>query len=167
MTYLNPALQYGLEKLDSDAVEAGLDGILISDLTPEEYVHLELDLKLDTIFLVAPTSSKERLEKIAKVTRGFIYLVARTGVTGERTDTSATVPGMVATLREFTDVPIAAGFGITNAEDIETVWKDADGAIVGTALTRFLLEHKQDPDLLQLFRKFLREEVVPRQNACG
>lgn len=163
MTYLNPVLQYGLEKLDGEGIEAGLDGILISDLTPEEYRFMQLDLALDTIFLVAPTSSDARLKIIADEARGFIYLVARTGVTGERTDTSATVPGMVAKLRELTPVPIAAGFGITNARDIEAVWEHADGAIVGTALSRFLLEHKDRDDLLQLFNKFLVEEIVPKR----
>ena len=162
MTYLNPVLQYGLSRLDAEAVDAGLDGILISDLTPEEYRQMELDFDLDTIFLVAPTSSEKRLARIADAARGFIYLVARTGVTGERTNTEATVPGMVARLRKLTPVPIAAGFGITNSEDIKEVWKDADGAIVGTALTRFLLEHKNAPDLLQLFEKFLTEEIVPQ-----
>jgi tryptophan synthase alpha chain len=88
MSYMNPVYQFGLERLEARAHEVGLDGILISDLTPEEYARLNPFRRLDTIFLAAPTSSDQRLEVISESSRGFLYLVARTGVTGRQTDVS-------------------------------------------------------------------------------
>ena len=89
MSYMNPVLSYGLENLDREGFRAGLDGVLITDLTPEEYSRMEPLKELDTIFLAAPTSSDERLQKICEVSQGFVYLVARTGVTGNQTDVEA------------------------------------------------------------------------------
>ncbi len=109
MTYMNPVLSYGLEKLDREGVEAGLDGVLISDLTPEEYSRLEPLEALDTIFLAAPTSSDQRLQKIREVSRGFVYLVARTGVTGRQSDVEASVPKTVKRLRRYTQLPHCRG----------------------------------------------------------
>lgn len=163
MTYLNPVLRYGLQRLDREAADAGLDGILISDLTPEEYQRLDSSTfqELDTIFLAAPTSSDERLKKIARVSQGFVYLVARTGVTGAHTDVGQVLVATLERLRRFTELPVGVGFGISSAGDVEKVWQHADGAIVGSALVRFIEEHKEQPDLPRQVGRYVRESLLP------
>lgn len=167
MTYLNPVLRFGLERLEEEASEAGLDGILISDLTPEEYAVMEdggrLFQKLETVFLVAPTSTPERMRRICEASTGFVYLVARTGVTGNQTDIKATVPATVARLREQTDLPIAAGFGIRSASDVEEVWRYAEGAIVGSAIVQFIEENRGHSDLPQRVRTYLEKDLIPKR----
>ena len=147
MTYLNPVYQYGLEKLEERALQVGLDGILISDLTPEEYVRLNPFRRLDTIFLAAPTSSDARLRAIAESSRGFLYVVARTGVTGRQTDLADSVPATVERIRRYTSLPVAVGFGITTREDVEMVWQWAEGAVVGSAIVQFIEENRESRDL--------------------
>ncbi len=154
MSYLNPLYKYGLERLDKEGCAAGLDGVLISDLTPEAYERLGTRLMLDTIFLAAPTSSDDRLKKICAHSRGFVYLVARTGVTGGRTDIDALVPETVARLRRYTELPICVGFGITSGEDVQRVWKHAEGAIVGSAIVKFIQEHQNEPGLAEKVGKY-------------
>ena len=162
MTYLNPVYQYGLERLETRAREVGLDGILISDLSPEEYLRLKPFKGLETIFLAAPTSSDQRLEAISRNSRGFLYLVARTGVTGRQTDVSESVPGTVERLRRFTDLPIAVGFGITTREDVERVWQWAEGAVVGSAIVQFIEENRQVPDLPARVGRLVRSLLPDR-----
>lgn len=160
MTYINPVLQHGLKRLEEEGARAGLDGILISDLTPEEYVRMDPLERLDTIFLAAPTSSDERLQKISRVSRGFVYLVARTGVTGSRSDVDALVPLAVKRLRRCTPLPIAVGFGITSAEDVQKVWQHAEGAVVGSAIVRFIEENKGDGDLARKVGEYVRRKFL-------
>ena len=160
MTYVNPVLSYGLEKLDREGVEAGLDGLLISDLTPEEYSRMEPLQALDTIFLAAPTSSDQRLQKILEVSRGFVYLVARTGVTGSQSDVEALVPKTVERLRRYTQLPIAVGFGITSAQDVSKVWQYADAAVVGSAIVRFIEEHRSEADLAEKVGEYVRKGLI-------
>ncbi len=162
MTYLNPVYQYGLERLEARAREVGLDGILISDLTPEEYLRLNPFKELETIFLAAPTSSDQRLEVISRSSRGFLYLVARTGVTGRQTDVSESVPVMVERVRRHTDLPIAVGFGITTREDVERVWQWAEGAVVGSAIVQFIEENREVPDLPARVGKLVRSLIPDR-----
>ena len=147
MTYLNPVYQYGLAKLEEKSLEIGLDGILISDLTPEEYIRLNAFRNLDTIFLAAPTSSDERLQAISKVSSGFLYLVARTGVTGHPTDVAKSVPATLERIRKYTDLPVAVGFGITSKEDVKLVWQLAQGAVVGSAIVEFIAANIETCDL--------------------
>ena len=147
MTYFNPVFTYGLSRLEEKASEAGVDGILISDLTPEEYERMEPFRRLDPIFLAAPTSSDRRLEKVANACRGFLYLVARTGVTGEQTEIGTGLPETVARIRRFSDLPVAVGFGITSRRDVRKVWESAEGAIVGSAIVRTIQENADSPDL--------------------
>jgi tryptophan synthase alpha chain len=160
MTYLNPVLRYGLQNLDREGVEAGLDGILISDLTPEEYARMEPLEALDTVFLAAPTSSDERLRKISEFSKGFIYLVARTGVTGSHSDVDDLVPGTVARIRKHSQLPIAVGFGITSSEDVRKVWQYAEGAVVGSAIVRFIEEHRSEGDLEQKVAEYVRKDLI-------
>ncbi len=159
MTYLNPILQYGFERLDEHASEAGLNGILISDLTPEA---LPAGIRrLEKIFLVAPTTSDERIERICAASNGFIYLVARTGVTGSQTEIETTVPETVRRIRNFTDQPVAVGFGIRSAKDVQTVWRYAEGAVVGSAIVRFVEENRKAADLPKRVRGYVESTFLP------
>jgi len=143
-TYLNPVLRYGLEPLAKAAVKSGIDGCLLTDLSVEEaepYIHVMRQAGLDTVFLAAPTSSRRRLELVAKYSTGFVYLVSRTGVTGERTSLSGTVEPLVKAMREVTGLPLAVGFGISTAEQVRAVGAMADGVVVGSAFERAIEEH--------------------------
>jgi tryptophan synthase alpha chain len=171
MTYLNPILQYGLSELDRDASAAGLDGILISDLTPEEYLLMSdpeetrinrgLFQQLDTVFLTAPNSSNERIKLISSVSTGFVYLIARTGVTGKRTHIDEALCQSVERVRDVTDLPIAVGFGIRSKSDVENVWRYADAAIVGSAIVQFVDEHQLLPDLASRAGDYVRDQLIP------
>lgn len=138
-TYLNPALHYGLEKLAKDAKAAGIDGVLLTDLSVEEagpYMKQLRDAGLDTVFLAAPTSTERRLKLVGEYSSGFVYLVSRTGVTGERAALSDSLGELIANVRKATSLPLAAGFGISTPEQAETVAQMADGVVVGSAIVR-------------------------------
>jgi len=160
MTYMNPVLRYGLARLDREGKQVGLDGILISDLTPEEYSTMPPFQNLDTVFLAAPTSSDERLKKIGEVSRGFVYLVARTGVTGKKSNIQDCVPSTVARLRQHTELPIAVGFGIDSARSVKRVWKYADGAVVGSAIVSFISRHQSAPGLPEKVGAYVRRDLI-------
>ena len=153
-SYANPLLRYGLERLAGDACAAGVDGVLVTDLPPEEageWLPAARQADLDTIFLAAPTSSDERLRRVAEATRGFVYAVSRTGVTGEKDSLSGDARPLVARLRALTDVPVALGFGISTPEQVQAAAGVADGVVVGSALVRFLEEHP-DGDVAEKMR---------------
>jgi tryptophan synthase alpha chain len=136
-SYFNPLLQMGIETFAAAASEAGADGVLATDLTPEESVEYRETLKahgLDTIFLVAPTSTDRRIEQIAKVSGGFLYLISRTGVTGAREALPEDLPTLVRRVRKFTALPIAVGFGISRPMHVTVLGGIADAAVVGSAL---------------------------------
>jgi tryptophan synthase alpha chain len=136
-SYLNPILRMGLKTFCERAAAAGLDGALVTDLTVEEadeYLSLVRAQNLATVFLAAPTSTDERLKKIAAVSRGFLYAVSRAGVTGAREQVSGDASKLVARLRHYTDIPIAVGFGISNRAQVSAVGEFADAAVVGSAL---------------------------------
>jgi tryptophan synthase alpha chain len=143
-SYLNPLLRYGLDRLAGDAREAGIDGVLVSDLPPEEadeWLVAARARDLDTVFLVAPTSPEERLRAIAAASRGFVYAVSRTGVTGEKDALSDDARPLVSRLKALTQEPVALGFGISTPEQVRAAAAAADGVVVGSALVRFLEEH--------------------------
>jgi tryptophan synthase alpha chain len=136
-TYYNPILQYGLEDFSRDAAGAGIDGALVVDLSPEEsgdYVAAMRGQNLDTVFLASPTSTDERLARIAGLSTGFLYLIARTGVTGERQQLSSSMRPLVERVRKLAALPLALGFGISNPEQVREVQSLADAAVVGSAL---------------------------------
>lgn len=136
-SYLNPILRFGLARFCAAAADAGVDGALITDLTVEEadeYIVCMRARKLATVFLAAPTSTDARLKKIAAASRGFIYAVARTGVTGARAELAPDARQLVRRLRRFTRLPVAVGFGISTAEQFAAVGKWADGVVVGSAI---------------------------------
>jgi tryptophan synthase alpha chain len=143
-SYFNPLLQHGLGRLACEAGETGVDGVLVTDLPPEEageWIACARKAGLDTVFLASPTSPEERLSKVAEASRGFVYAVSRTGVTGERQSLSADAKPLVARLRAMTSVPVALGFGLSTPEQVREAAAVADGVVVGSALVRFLEEH--------------------------
>ncbi|MGD0620283.1 MAG: tryptophan synthase subunit alpha [Bryobacteraceae bacterium] len=149
-TYLNPVLRYGLDALARDAVGCGIDGCLIIDLSVEEAgpcVDAMRSHGLDTVFLAAPTSTRRRLELVAKYSTGFIYLVSRTGVTGERNTLSDSVAPLAKRMRVITDLPLAVGFGISKPEHVRAVGSIADAVVVGSAIVRAV---EQNASLEQL-----------------
>jgi tryptophan synthase alpha chain len=136
-SYYNPILQMGLEKFARAASEAGADGVLATDLTPEEssdYRRILAAHHLDTIFLGAPTSTDERLAKIAAVSSGFLYLISRTGVTGAKDALPDDLPSLLRRARAATQLPIAVGFGISLPGHVSVLGGLADAAVVGSAL---------------------------------
>jgi tryptophan synthase alpha chain len=157
-TYLNPALRYGFERLATDAKAAGIDGCLLTDLSVEEaepYVEAMRAAGLDTVFLGAPTSTPDRLNLVARYSRGFIYLVSRTGVTGERTELSDSLAPLMKAMRAITDQPLAVGFGISTPEQAAAVATIADGVVVGSALVRMIEKHATE-EQLETFARQLR-----------
>jgi tryptophan synthase alpha chain len=136
-SYFNPLLQFGLKRLAQAAKEAGVDGVLVTDLTPEESGEFEAELRahdLDMIFLIAPTSTDERLKLVADHASGFIYAVSRAGVTGARESVSVEAEKLVNRMRAFSSLPIAVGFGISNAAQVADVSRYADAVVVGSAI---------------------------------
>jgi tryptophan synthase alpha chain len=136
-SYFNPLLQFGIERLTREAEHAGVDGILVTDLAPEEAGRFAAMLRaheIDMIFLVAPTSTDERLKMVAERASGFIYAVSRTGVTGARAEMSVEAEKLVSRVRQFSDLPVAVGFGISKPDQVTDVWRYADAAVVGSAI---------------------------------
>lgn len=138
-SYMNPLLRHGLDTVAARLVENGIDGCLLTDLSVEEaepYVKAMRGAGLDSVFMGAPTSTAERLRLVARYSSGFIYLVSRTGVTGERSSVSDAVGPLVEAMRRVTELPIAVGFGISTAEQVRAVGRIADGVVVGSAIVR-------------------------------
>jgi tryptophan synthase alpha chain len=160
-TYLNPVLRYGFEALARDAAAAGVDGVLLTDLSVEEagaYVERMRGQGLDTVFLAAPTSTERRLRLIAKYSTGFVYLVSRTGVTGERDSLAGSVALLVEAVRQVTDLPLAVGFGISKPEHVAAVGELADAVVVGSAFVR-LIERNADNPALEIQLESLAREL--------
>ena len=142
-SYFNPLLQFGIERLAREAKGAGVDGVLVTDLVPEEAGEFASVLRasdLDMIFLVAPTSTDERLKMVAERASGFIYAVSRAGVTGTRDEMSAEAEKLVERVRRFSDLPVAVGFGISKPHHVRDVWRYADAAVVGSAIVKVVEE---------------------------
>jgi len=149
-SYVNPLMCYGFDQLAQDAVAAGVDGVLLTDLSVEEAPDLAPMLQkngLDTVFLAAPTSTERRLKLVAEYSRGFIYLVSRTGVTGEQVSISDHVAPLVDKMRSITTLPLVVGFGISTAEQVRAVGKLADGVAVGSAFVRVVEQYGTSPDV--------------------
>ena len=140
-SYFNPMLRYGLSRFADDAAAAGVDGVLATDLIVEEAVEYLAELgrvQLAPIFLAAPTSSDERLEAIAAHSRGFVYAISRTGITGKQQSLTADAAALVGRIRRWTTLPVAVGFGISNADHVAQVAEFADAAVVGSAIVELI-----------------------------
>ncbi len=158
-TYLNPVIRYGLERLAADAKSSGIDGCLLTDASVEEagsYVDAMRAAGLDTVFLAAPTSTERRLQLVAQYSSGFVYLVSRTGVTGEQNAISSSVKPLIAAVRAVTRLPLAVGFGVSRPEHVAEIGAVADGVVVGSAFMRLIEEHAASPDLEQRLEAFTR-----------
>ncbi len=158
-TYLNPVLRYGLEALAKDAVAAGVNGVLFTDLSVEEAdgpIELLRRYHLDTVFLAAPTSTEARLRRIAECSSGFLYLVSRTGVTGERESLSVAAAPLVEAARRATDLPLALGFGISTPDQVAAAGALADGVVVGSAFVRLIERGASDAEL-EAFARSLKQ----------
>jgi len=156
-SYYNPILQYGVESLARDARASGVDGVLVTDMTPEESSSYCASMEkngLDCVFLAAPTSSDERVAKIAGCSRGFVYVVSRTGITGARQELSASIRPTVERVRKHTSLPVAVGFGISKPEQVRAVWEIADGAVVGSAIVAEMEKVKDPRDIPSRIGKF-------------
>jgi tryptophan synthase alpha chain len=145
MTYYNPVLIYGHARFAEEMRSAGADGIIITDLPPEEahdWLKEAERADIATIFLLAPTSTAARIEAVTKQMRsGFVYCVSRTGVTGSRQDVPQEVGNLIQSIRLKTHVPLCVGFGVSLPEHVRTITSFADGAVIGSALVDFLAAH--------------------------
>jgi tryptophan synthase alpha chain len=161
MTYYNLIFHYGEERFVKDAVDAGLDGIILPDLPPEEagtLMPLAKKAGLDTIFLLAPTSTEQRMKTVVKASQGFIYYVSLTGVTGSHLGLQqSAIRESVAKIKAMTDKPVAVGFGIATPDQAAQVatW-GADGVIVGSALVKVIEQHAGSPGLVTAAAEFVR-----------
>ena len=164
LTYYNPILAFGLKAFCQASAEAGLDGVMVADLPPEEAGPLAAEAAsagLDLIHFVAPTSPPARMRKIARASHGFIYMVSLTGVTGERTELPAELLGHVRTLRGITTKPVCVGFGIGTPDQAAAVGRIADGVIVGSAVVRLVEKHAGSTALLDEIGGFIASLKAP------
>ncbi len=158
-SYFNPLLQFGAGRLSDEARRAGVDGVLVTDLAPEEAGDFAATLgknDLDSIFLVAPTSTDRRLRMIAERASGFIYAVSRAGVTGAQAEVSTDAEKLVARVRHVTELPVAVGFGISTSTHVREVWRYADAAVVGSAVVAEIERLAGAPDIVKQAGDFVR-----------
>jgi tryptophan synthase alpha chain len=159
-TYLNPALRYGFARLARDAKAAGIDGCLLTDVSVEEaedYVRVMREADLDTVFLAAPTSTDERLKLVARYSSGFIYLVSRTGITGEQENIAGSALPLIERMRAHTKLPLAMGFGISKPEHVAALTGLVEAVVVGSAIVRQI---ERDSSKLETFMRELSKPLA-------
>jgi len=147
MTYYNPVFKYGEEKFVLDAASAGVDGVIVPDLPPDEAGNLMKHARkrgLDTIFLLAPTSTDDRARRVARTSTGFIYYVPITGITGSKLSLDASLGSHIARIRSLSDKPVAVGFGVSTPEEAADISEFADGVIVGSAIVKKVGESDEE-----------------------
>ena len=158
MTYFNPTLRYGVERFAREAAESGIDGVIQTDLTPEEseeWVKAARASNLDTVFLVAPTSTDRRIEVVSGLATGFVYAVSRTGITGARSDIPTDLPDLVSRVRNHTDLPVCVGFGVSQPDHVKKIGAFADGVVVGSALVDVIGREGDSSSLISAVRDFV------------
>jgi tryptophan synthase alpha chain len=156
MTYYNPVMHFGVSKFAQEGAKAGVDGTIVTDLTPEEaneWKSAAENAGIDTVFLLAPTSTADRIEKVTSLASGFVYCVSRTGVTGARVSVAQGVHELVSSIRARTDKPIAVGFGISKPEHVREVSEYADGVVVGSKLVDLIASGSDTESMLAELRK--------------
>ena len=167
-SYFNPILRFGLNRFENAASDAGIDGLLLTDVIENEAAQISKRLSaknIDLISLIAPTTTDERLSSICQHARGFVYAVSRAGVTGAQQETSSSAEILVQRARQFTDLPIAVGFGISTAKQIVEVWKYADAAVVGSAIVTEIEKADGESDAITRVENFVRHLLPPFANA--
>lgn len=160
MGYYNPIFRYGAERFAADAAAAGVDGLLLVDLPPEEVGEISGVMKkagIALITLLAPTTPPERMQKLAAAAEGYLYYVSMTGVTGAQKVVPDDIRVAVETLKGMSNVPVGVGFGITTAEDARAVGEFADGVVVGSALVKIIADYAQSEELLPRVGQFIAE----------
>ncbi|MFQ5778311.1 MAG: tryptophan synthase subunit alpha [Terriglobia bacterium] len=168
-SYYNPVLQLGLERFAERAAAAGINGVLITDLAPEEaeaFVRVLRRHRMDTVFLAAPTSTNQRLKTIARLSRGFLYVISRRGTTGMRAEVPGEVKELVKRVRRATALPLAVGFGISRPEHVAALDGVTDGVVVGSALVECCERHKHGPQALEAAAALatsLKQAVAPKR----
>jgi len=156
-SYLNPILNFGIEEVAKEAARLSIDGLLLTDVIDDEAEAVANILQnVSLISLIAPTSSEERIEQIAKRAKGFIYAVARAGVTGAQSETSSDAEDLVKRIRKYTDLPIAVGFGISTEQQIKEVWRYADAAVVGSAIVAEIEKANSKKEAVENTEAFMR-----------
>jgi tryptophan synthase alpha chain len=158
-TYVNPVLRYGEDRFASAAAGAGVDGVLVLDLPLEESGHLRGSLEaagLDTILLLSPTTTAERIREAGRVGRGFLYGISRLGVTGARDAVADGARELAERVRQETSLPLAIGFGLSRPEHVVDVGRWADAAVVGSALVEVVARHGAAPDLTERVEAYVR-----------
>ena len=164
LTYYNPVLAFGLKAFAQTAADAGVDGVIVADLPPEEADPFAAEAEaagLDLVHLVAPTSTPGRVRLIARRSRGFIYVVSLTGVTGERRELPRDLEAQIRTLRRLTTKPVCVGFGIGHPDQVAAVGRLADGVIVGSAIVRLIEERAGTPTLVKDVGEFIASLKAP------
>lgn len=164
-SYLNPILRYGMAKFADAAAEAGVDGVLLIDMIVEEADEYLAEMKrvnLAPVFLAAPTSPDERLKAIAAHSQGFIYAISRTGITGKQQNVAADAAALVERIRRWSKLPVAVGFGISNADHVTQVGEFADAAVIGSAIVELIERstEEQAPGAVARFIEGLRQPSV-------
>ncbi len=160
MGYYNPIFRYGAERFAKDAAAAGVDGLLLVDLPPEEVGEISAVMQaagIALITLLAPTTPPERMQRLAAAAEGYLYYVSMTGVTGTQKITPADIKAAVENIQGMTDVPVGVGFGISTVEDAKAVGEFADGVVVGSALVKIIAEFAQSEELLPRVGRFIAE----------
>jgi len=167
-SYLNPLLSLGFNRLGDELRRAGVDGVLATDLVPEEANEFRGVIQaagIDLIFLVAPTSTDERIKLVSEASSGFVYAVSRTGVTGVRQSLSEAASSLVQRVKRFTDLPAAVGSGVSNPEHVAEVWQHADAAVVGSRLVAEIEKNAGDPALVDKVGALTRWLVSSRADS--
>ena len=139
MTYYNPVFKYGEERFIADAKDAGVDGVIIPDLPPDEageFTRLAKNAAIASIFLLAPTSTEDRIKKVARASTGFIYYVSITGITGAQLLLDGSIEKSINGIRRITDKPVAVGFGVSTPDEAEAVGSVSDGVVIGSAIVK-------------------------------
>lgn len=165
MTYYNLILRFGVDRFCRDATAAGLDGVIVADLPPEEggeLIGAAREVDLATVFLLAPTSTEARIRAVAEASTGFVYSVSRTGVTGVRDELPEGVRDLVLRIRQQTATPICVGFGLSRASQVRAVAAVADGVIVGSAIVKMIEDAPEEFDRIGAFVRELKAAIDAR-----
>lgn len=159
MGYYNPVLRFGLAEYAKRSKEAGCTGTIVSDLVPDEAHDWDSACEsagLETIYLVAPTSTQERIHQVTSQSTGFVYVVSRTGVTGAESAVPMEISGLVRKVKDLTEKPVCVGFGISTPAHVKLVCQEADGAVVGSAVVSMFHKHWSNPSERPLISEFVR-----------
>ncbi len=160
MTYYNPVLRYGLKRFVSDCGRSGVDGVIVPDLPPdeaEELIAASRGKNFSTIFLLSPTSTRERIKFVSGKSKGFIYYVSLTGITGARARLPEELISRVRIIKKYTKKPVCVGFGVSTPEQVREICRVADGVIVGSAMVKLIEKHAGKKDLLDAVGRYVKK----------